>query len=207
MSTIRTGAHWRVTIVDDGTQPPDASGHRPDARLLAVVMAGKVVTPDPELAERVAALLNFQQRAMEIWGPTDGDVLPHTPDVDYLRGAADALVEVQRQLITWSKLADIGEPISVAVVMGMIRTAAGELGVDEDAPSGSRQEPQAAETASQAPVSTPDGPMPAETRSDGWRWEPDGNGGWVSAPQCRETSCPDFGSFDFGEGTCPGRPR
>lgn len=22
-------------------------------------------------------------------------------------------------------------------------------------------------------------------------------------PQCREMSCPDFGSFDFGEGTCP----
>jgi hypothetical protein len=58
VSTIRTGNHWHVTIVDDGTQPPDASGHRPDARLLAVVMAGKVLTPDPELAERVARLLN-----------------------------------------------------------------------------------------------------------------------------------------------------
>lgn len=58
MSTIRTGSHWRVTIVDDGTQPADASGHRPDAQLLAVVMAGKVLTTDPELAERVARLLN-----------------------------------------------------------------------------------------------------------------------------------------------------
>lgn len=31
-----------------------------------------------------------------------------------------------------------------------------------------------------------------------WRWESDGNGGWISAPRC-----PDFGSWDFGEGTCP----
>lgn len=26
---------------------------------------------------------------------------------------------------------------------------------------------------------------------------------WVSAPRCQEPDCPDFGSFDFGEGTCP----
>lgn len=36
-----------------------------------------------------------------------------------------------------------------------------------------------------------------------WRWESDGNGGWVSAPRCHEPTCPDFGSWDFGEGTCP----
>lgn len=36
-----------------------------------------------------------------------------------------------------------------------------------------------------------------------WRWDPDGKGGWISAPRCREATCPDFGSWDFGEGTCP----
>jgi hypothetical protein len=39
--------------------------------------------------------------------------------------------------------------------------------------------------------------------ADTWHWEPDGKGGWVSAPRCQEPTCPDFGSFDFGEGTCP----
>lgn len=41
-------------------------------------------------------------------------------------------------------------------------------------------------------------------KSDGeWHWEPDGHGGWVSAPRCHEPTCPDYGSWDFGEGTCP----
>lgn len=65
MSAIRTGNHWRVTIVDDGQQPPDASRHRPDAQLLAVVMAGKVLTTDAELAERVARLLNTDGQPFE----------------------------------------------------------------------------------------------------------------------------------------------
>ncbi len=40
-------------------------------------------------------------------------------------------------------------------------------------------------------------------RDTEWRWEPDGHGGWISAPKCHEPNCPDFGSFNFGEGTCP----
>jgi len=44
-----------------------------------------------------------------------------------------------------------------------------------------------------------DNPKP----SDGWHWESDGKGGWISAPRCHEPTCPDFGSYDFGEGTCP----
>lgn len=38
--------------------------------------------------------------------------------------------------------------------------------------------------------------------SSTWRWESDGTG-WVSAPRCCEPTCPDFGDWDFGEGTCP----
>lgn len=44
---------------------------------------------------------------------------------------------------------------------------------------------------------------PDRQPADEWRWEPDGNGGWVSAPRCYEPTCPDYGSWDFGEGTCP----
>lgn len=51
--TYRTGNHWGVTIVREGTQPFDNSGHRPDAQLVAVVVNG-----DRELAERICALLN-----------------------------------------------------------------------------------------------------------------------------------------------------
>jgi hypothetical protein len=57
MTEFRPGGHWRVTIVAEGTEPPDASGHRPDARLRAVVMDGKVLTTDARLAERICALL------------------------------------------------------------------------------------------------------------------------------------------------------
>lgn len=58
MSIHRPGGHWRVTIVEEGVQPVDDTGHRPDARLRAVVMDGKVLTTDPGLAELVCALLN-----------------------------------------------------------------------------------------------------------------------------------------------------
>lgn len=63
MAEYRTGNHWRVTIVDEGTQPFDATGHRPDARLRAVVMDGKVLTTDPELAEWICTLLNEAEAA------------------------------------------------------------------------------------------------------------------------------------------------
>lgn len=53
MTEYRTGGHWGVTIVGEGTQPPDASGHRPDAQLVAVVVNG-----DQALAERICTLLN-----------------------------------------------------------------------------------------------------------------------------------------------------
>lgn len=58
MSTHRTGGHWGVTIIRQGTQSPDDSGRRSDDRLVAVVMNGAVVSPDLELAERVVMLLN-----------------------------------------------------------------------------------------------------------------------------------------------------
>lgn len=49
----------------------------------------------------------------------------------------------------------------------------------------------------------PDQPRNCPGPGREWRWEPDGNGGWTSAPRCCEPTCPDFGSWDFGEGTCP----
>jgi hypothetical protein len=49
----------------------------------------------------------------------------------------------------------------------------------------------------------PDQPRNCPGSGREWRWEPDGNGGWISAPRCCEPTCPDFGSWDFGEGTCP----
>jgi hypothetical protein len=56
--TYRPGGHWLVTIVQEGTEALDETGHRPDARLRAIVMDGKVLTTDPELAELVCELLN-----------------------------------------------------------------------------------------------------------------------------------------------------
>lgn len=53
MTRYRTGNHWGVTIVREGTQPPAASGTRADDHLVAVVLHG-----DAALAERICALLN-----------------------------------------------------------------------------------------------------------------------------------------------------
>lgn len=53
MTEYRVGNHWGVTIVREGDQPADATGHRPDAQLVAVVTNG-----DRQLAERICALLN-----------------------------------------------------------------------------------------------------------------------------------------------------
>lgn len=50
--TYRTGGHWGITIVREGTQPADERGRRPDDELVAVTMN------DPQLAERICALLN-----------------------------------------------------------------------------------------------------------------------------------------------------
>lgn len=49
----------------------------------------------------------------------------------------------------------------------------------------------------------PDQPRNCPGSGNEWRWEPDSKGGWVSAPRCCEPTCPDFGDWDFGEGTCP----
>jgi hypothetical protein len=53
------------------------------------------------------------------------------------------------------------------------------------------------------PHANANGQWPMREADHEWRWEPDGNGGWISAPRCYEPTCPDFGSWDFGEGTCP----
>lgn len=51
--TYRVGGHWAVTIVREGTDPPDRAGRRPDSELVAVVVNG-----DRELAQRIVDRLN-----------------------------------------------------------------------------------------------------------------------------------------------------
>lgn len=134
MSTYRTGNHWGVTIVREGNPDPDprcrgeyhgADGgacgvcgwdshalDRPADQLVAVVVNG-----DQELAERICELLNAP-----------------TPDVPYASGAREALAEVRRRLDRWSKLADDGERLDPALAYGILRAAAAELGLGEEAP-------------------------------------------------------------------------
>lgn len=75
MTAYRTVNNWHIVIVDEGDQPADAGEPQPDAKLVAVVMAGKVLTTDRELAERICALLNADQAAPD---PVTGD--PKTGD-------------------------------------------------------------------------------------------------------------------------------
>lgn len=51
--TYRTGNHWGVTIVREGTGPTDPQGRRTGDQLVAVVVNG-----DQTLAERICELLN-----------------------------------------------------------------------------------------------------------------------------------------------------
>lgn len=53
----RTGNHWKSTIIRVGTGSPDADGRRSDDELVGYI-------GDPELAEQVCALLNFQGDAV-----------------------------------------------------------------------------------------------------------------------------------------------
>jgi hypothetical protein len=149
VTTYRTGNHHGITICaeNDGARcgRPDhdcARGH-----LVAVVVDGG--DDSAAFAERICALLNDDaaywarvEQAQPGLAPggtpmaalralADG---PGTPDRTYLRGASDALAEVRRRLIVWSKLAEDGEKLSEALAHGILRAAAAELGVDEDAP-------------------------------------------------------------------------
>jgi hypothetical protein len=84
--TYRTGNHWGVTIVREGTEPLDAEGHHPDAELVAVVTNG-----DQKLAELICALLNGveRQRAMvrhgrELLGDSADALRAEAGDLDAL---------------------------------------------------------------------------------------------------------------------------
>lgn len=115
MTTYRTGTHHGTTIVrsDDGHRCA-----RPDHDCERGHMVAVVTNEDWELAERIALLLNASE-------------LDGTPDRTYLRGASEALADVRRQLDAWAKLNPLhdGRP-AIATVMGMLRDAAAELGVD-----------------------------------------------------------------------------
>lgn len=154
----RPGRNWRVTIVDDpDPQPCDEIGphycfalgensEHHTAKLHAVVMAGKVLTTDPELAERVCELLNDEA---------------HTPDVSWTRGAAEALAEVRRLL---EHAAGPDEEIAAGTVRHALQAAAASLGVDEDTPRGPLSSTQTAQTPSVGGNGRPGG---AETISGG----------------------------------------
>lgn len=122
MTTYRPGSHRGTTIVRSG------DGYRcgrPDHDCERGHMIAVVTNDDWALAERIAWLLAH-----------DG-----TPDVTYLRGARDALAEVRRQLTAWLRVndwSDTDDRPSPGVVDGMLRAAAAELGVDEDAPAAPR---------------------------------------------------------------------
>lgn len=130
--TYRTGTHHGITICREGDgyrcrrEEHDCErGH-----LVAVVVRGfDGRTPEQE-ADWMCARINAA----------------HTPDVDYLRGAAEALAHVA------DRIADAAEAdqIDLSVVgLGGIRLilegVAAELGLEEDAPSAPLSQPVSAE--------------------------------------------------------------
>ena len=131
MTTYRTGNHWGVTIVREGdvftqgrmepngpVQPPRRVGDQ----LVAVVVNG-----DQDLAQDICFRLNSV-----------------TPDVDHTNGAREALAWVRRALDIAAKP---DEQLFAATVHEILRHAAAELGVDEDAPSACVSSPQSPEHA------------------------------------------------------------
>jgi hypothetical protein len=81
MTEYRPGGCWKRTLVKVGTQPPDEQGRRPDDELVGMV-------DDPELAERICALLNGEVRSLNpYWchgsptlaGAVCGRNAPHGP--------------------------------------------------------------------------------------------------------------------------------
>lgn len=98
-----------VSIIREGKVYPQWAGSEPqeaepdEDELVAVVVNG-----EEGLAERICALLN-----------------PHTADVDYLRGAREAIAQVERRLAGYS-----GEMIRRSAVDRALREAAAEIGVD-----------------------------------------------------------------------------
>lgn len=131
MTTYRTGNHWGVTIVREGdvftqgrmepdgpVQPPRREGDQ----LVAVVVNG-----DQDLAQDICFRLNSA-----------------TPDVDHVNGAREALAWVRRALDIAAKP---DEQLFAATVHEILRHAAAELGVDEDASSDRVSSPQSPETA------------------------------------------------------------
>jgi hypothetical protein len=84
--TYRTGKSWRITIVREGTGQPNTDGcGLVDDQLVAVVMAGKVLTTDPELAERICALLNGAAAPGRARSEADGRKWLHPTCVDVSR--------------------------------------------------------------------------------------------------------------------------
>jgi hypothetical protein len=194
--TYRTEAsselgRWKLAIVRDGG-PTDswatASVIKPP-ELVAVVVNG-----DQELAERICALLNADRALADSDGFCSGH--GHTPDVDHARGAAEALAFVRRQLG--------GDDIS-AVGDTLLRAAAAELGLDEDAQPGRLlPEDTPGDRAARAELA-------ARIGGPGWSSGEDASSAPLSAPVAAvlpsvvPASSPDVPEPAQGDCTCSGR--
>jgi len=152
--TYRTGIDG-VTIVAEGdTRGGDDS--RPD-QLAAVVVNG-----DEALAERICALLNASERmpAGPLVYETTKAIHKHLrilgyryPGVEWDGALAAARAYTERD--------------AYATVVGMLRDAAAELGVDEDAPSARASLPESVQDASGVAECTQDGPDGSRTLTGG----------------------------------------
>jgi len=135
MSTYRTGNHWGVTIVCEGDRPTAAE--LGDCAFCCIGGTGCPIHPAPN-AELVAVVVNGDQElAEDICYRLNAPTL----DVPYTNGAREALAEVRRRLKRqYPGLADVAERI--------LRDAAAELGVDEDAPRSPLSATETAQTPS-----------------------------------------------------------
>jgi hypothetical protein len=147
MTTYRTGNHWGVTIVREAGTPctddPEHLGQSECAELVAVVVNG-----DQALAERICALLNGERPAriqVSYTPPSPEDLskiaaafldsvgrrptmLPHTPEVDHARGAAEALAQVAERI---ANAADNFDADALKTLRIILEATEAELGADE----------------------------------------------------------------------------
>lgn len=107
MTTYRAGTHHGVTICREGDgHRCDLDGHDCErGHLVAVVVNG-----DRALAERICALLNGG----------------YTPDVDHMRGAAEALAQVAERI---ANAADDFDASTIATLRLILEATTAELGI------------------------------------------------------------------------------
>lgn len=125
MTTYRTEVsselgRWKLAIVREGTEVFTQGRMEPN---------GPVLPPTGRRSELVAVVVNGDQELAEDICFRLNSV---TPDVPYTNGAREALDFVRRRL---DELRAASAPASYLIVLGILRDAAAELGLDEDAPT------------------------------------------------------------------------